>query len=193
HRDRCADADDFTFTFVGNVSLDSLRPLVERYLGSLPARPGDERARDNGVRPPDGVVEKIVRKGLEPQAMTQIVFSGPFTFDEQNRHLLRSLADMLEIRLRDELREELGGTYGVAVGTEYANSPREHYAMTLRFGADPDRIDDLVTAAFGEIDRLRTAGPDTALVTRVQELQRRELEQSIRQNAYWLTNLSARA
>ena len=193
YRDRFADADDFTFTFVGNVSLDSLRPLVERYLGSLPARPGDERARDNGVRPPDGVVEKIVRKGLEPQAMTQIVFSGPFTFDEQNRHLLRSLADMLEIRLRDELREELGGTYGVAVGTEYANSPREHYAMTLRFGADPDRLDDLVTAAFGEIDRLRTAGPDTALVTRVQELQRRELEQSIRQNAYWLTNLSARA
>ncbi len=192
YRDRFADADDFSFTFVGNIDLATLQPLVERYLGSLPPRDGDEAPRDHGVRPPERVVEKVVHKGVEPQARTQIAFTGPFDFTAVNRHLLRTLGDVLEIRLRDELREELGGTYGVSIGTDYAHAPWEHYGLVLQFGAAPESIDTLAVAALAEIRRLQQEGPSAELLARVQEMQRRELEESLRQNAYWLTNLSAR-
>ncbi len=192
YRGRFADADDFAFTFVGTIDTASLRPLVERYLGSLPAQPGTEQVIDHGVRPPEGVVEKVVRKGLEPQAMTRIVFTGPFEFDERNRHLLRSLADVLEIRLRDELREERGGTYGVSVGAGYAHAPWQNYSVTLAFGAAPDSLDALAAAALAEIARLQEQPPSAETVQHVQEIQRRELEQGLRQNGYWLANLSGR-
>lgn len=192
YRDRFADADDFAFTFVGTIDTTALRPLVERYIGSLPTRPGADQVIDHGVRPPDGVIEKIVRKGLEPQAMTRIVFTGPFEYDERNRHLLRSLADVLEIRLRDELREERGGTYGVSVGAGYSHAPWENYSVTLGFGASPDSLDALAAAALAEIERLQKEPPPAETVRHIQEIQRRELEQGLRQNGYWLTNLSGR-
>ncbi|MHB1170351.1 MAG: M16 family metallopeptidase [Longimicrobiales bacterium] len=192
YRERFADGDDFAFTFVGTIDTTTLRPLVERYIGSLPTLPGREQPVDHGVRPPDGVVEKVVRRGLEPQAMTRIIFTGPFVYDVRNRHLLRSLADVLEIRLRDELREERGGTYGVSVGAGYSRTPWENYSVTLGFGAAPDSLDALASAALAEIEKLQNEPPALESVQHVQEIQRRELEQGLRQNSYWLANLSGR-
>jgi zinc protease len=61
YKERFANAGDFTFVFVGNVKLDELRPLVERYLASLPSTPQRESFKDSGVRPPTGVVEKVIK------------------------------------------------------------------------------------------------------------------------------------
>ncbi len=107
-RERFGDAGDFTFVFVGSFALDSIRPLVERYLGSLPAAGRVERARDNGIRPPDGVVEKVVYKGVEPSSQTILLFSGPATYVRETQVALTLLSRVLETRLREVLREELG-------------------------------------------------------------------------------------
>ena len=103
-----------------------------------------------------------------------------------------SLADVLEIRLRDELREERGGTYGVSVGAGYSRTPWENYSVTLAFGAAPDSLDALADAALAEIETLQNEPPTLESVQHVQEIQRRELEQGLRQNSYWLANLSGR-
>ena len=76
YRDRFADAGDFTFAIVGTVDTTTLRPLVERWLGALPATGRTEAWRDVGIRPPPGVVEREVRRGVEPKAETQLVFHG---------------------------------------------------------------------------------------------------------------------
>ena len=66
YKDRFADASDFTFVFVGSFDVATIKPLVERYLGSLPALHRKEAPRDVGMpRPP--VVEKQVTKGREPE------------------------------------------------------------------------------------------------------------------------------
>src|SRR5205085_1103280 len=78
YRDRFADASDFTFVFVGSFNLATMKPLVERYLGSLPALHRHETAKDVGPHPPTGVVEKQVRRGIEPKSQVSIVFTGPF-------------------------------------------------------------------------------------------------------------------
>ena len=77
YQDRFADASDFTFVFVGNIDLDTMRPLVERYLGGLPATGRVETWRDLGVRPPRGVIDETVHKGIEPQSQTRLIFTGP--------------------------------------------------------------------------------------------------------------------
>src|SRR3954463_7109048 len=89
YKDRFADANGFTFVFVGNFQTDSMKPLVAKWLGALPSNNRKETWRDTGIRPPSGVVERVVKKGTEPKARTALVFTGPFEYTRQNRYYLK--------------------------------------------------------------------------------------------------------
>ncbi|MBB4637935.1 M16 family metallopeptidase [Longimicrobium terrae] len=189
YRQRFADAGGFTFYFVGNLRPDSLRPLVERYLASLPGTGTPESARDRGVRPPAGIVRRTIRRGLEPSARTAIVFTGPAPFSRENRAAAASLADALEIRLREKLRESLGGTYSVSVGASLSRDPVPLATVSIEFGSAPERVDELTRVVFAEIDTVRAGGVPADVVDKVREAQRREKEVSVRENSFWLYTL----
>jgi len=189
YRDRFKDFGDFTFYFVGNVDTAALRPLVETYLGGLPSTGRHETWRDLGIRPPTGVVRKTVYRGVEPKARTQFVFTGPFEQTQKNRHVLRSMGEALQIRLREVLREDMGGVYGVGVGASSTVIPDTACQVTIGFGADPARLDELVDAVFKEIRALQSTGPADSVVQKVKEAQRRSRETNLRENGYWLSQL----
>lgn len=189
YRERFADASDFTFAFVGNFDADSLRPLVLEFLGGLPSTQRADSSRDSGVRPPSGVVEKVVRKGIEPKSRTSIIFTGPFEYSRETRHVIGSLRDALEIELRDILREDLGGTYGVEVGQSTARDPWERYSFTIGFGAAPDRIEELAAAVFAHIEKVQAEGVSAETLAKIKEAQRRAHEGRLEQNAYWTAQL----
>jgi zinc protease len=128
YKDRFGDAGDFTFVFVGNVSPETLRPLVERYVASLPSRGRKETFRDPGGAPPKGVVQKVVRKGVEPKATTLLVFTGPFAYTPANRFALNALTELFQIKLTEALREQLGGTTAER-GRGGSREPRQEYAI----------------------------------------------------------------
>jgi zinc protease len=190
YRDRFADASDFTFVLVGAFSLHQLKPLVERYLANLPATRRDETWRDVGIRPPTGVVEREVKRGLEPKSQTELVFTGSFPYSRSERFVLRSLADVLEIKLREDLREELGGTYGVSVIPSPTRIPREEYTVRISFGSAPDRVTQLVDAIFARIDSIATAGPDEKELAKIRETVIRTRETDLKENGYWLGQLA---
>lgn len=193
YRARFANAAGFTFFLVGTFDPDSIRPLVQRYLGNLPAQAGagPERPRDPGIRPPEGVVQRTVLKGIEPKSQTTIAFKGtpPPPTSRQDRFVLSSLAAILEIRLREELREELGGTYSVSVSAGVSRVPREEFTVSITFGSAPDRADTLVRAVFAQIDTLRTTGPRAVDLAKVKETQIRSRETNLRLNGWWLQQL----
>lgn len=186
YRERFADAGDFTFYLVGSFDPDSVRPYVERYLGALPSTGRNESWRDVGVRTPDGVVTRTVRRGVEPKGRTSITFSGPATADRRTSALLRTLGDVLEIRLRERLREQMSGTYGVSVGGAVLHDPVQEFRFTIDFGADPQRLDELTRAVFAEIDSVKATGPTADELQKVRETQRRETEINQRENNWWL-------
>src|SRR5262249_30343767 len=107
YKDRFADASDFTFVFVGSFDLPTLQPLIERYAASLPSLHRQEHGKDVGIRPPAGVVEKLVVKGMEPKSEVSVVFTGTFQDDQMNRIVLRAMAETLEGDLQRALREDL--------------------------------------------------------------------------------------
>ncbi len=187
YRDRFADASDFTFVFVGNIDTTEIRPLVERYIASLPATHRNESWRDMGMDYPTGVIQRDVHKGSDDKSQTAIVFSGPFEYDRHDVHELSALVDVLQIRLRDRLREELGGTYSVGVSASPTAYPRQRYAVSIGFGSAPDRVDELVKATFAEIDSLKQYGPTDTDVEKVREIELRELQSGLRQNGSWLS------
>ena len=185
-RERFADASDFTFFFVGNISLAEIEPLVNRYLASLPALNRGESWRDIGMRPPEGVVSKTVRRGLEPKASTQLVFTGPFDFNNRlDRLQIGLMAEAFQIKLREVLREDLGGTYGVGVGASPSRLPTGSYRLTVGFGCDPERVEELTDAVFEQIDSLQLVGLDSTYTNKVREIRRREREVSLKENGWW--------
>jgi zinc protease len=192
YKDRFADAGDFTFVFVGSFDLATIRPFVERYLGSLPSRGRRESWKDVGMRRATGLVERRVSKGIEPRSQTRLVFSGPFQYDQASRVTLRATAMVLEGELREALREDLGGTYGVGVSAGYSKIPRPEYTISISFGSAPDRADALAAVALEKIEALKADGPDERDVTNIREIMLREYESSTRQNGFFLREIAAR-
>ncbi|CAN5818067.1 insulinase family protein [soil metagenome] len=184
-RDRFADAGDFTFVFVGAFDPAVMRPLIETYLASLPAAGRVEEPRDIGMVPARGVIEKTVRRGIEPKSQTRITFSGPFEYNRDNRLIIATLVDVMDMKLRDVLREDMGGTYGVGISQTTQRFPDGRYMLSIQFGAAPDRIEDLFAAALGEIEKMKVSGPDDEALVKVKEQQRRSYETSLQQNEYW--------
>jgi zinc protease len=192
YKDRFADASGFTFTFVGSFDLATMKPLVEKYLATLPATHRQETWKDVGVHPPTGVVIRRVEKGIEPKSQTEIVFTGPFQYNQTQRIVIRAMAEVLQNRLREVLREDLGGTYSVSVSASYSKIPREEFEVDIAFGCDPARTDDLVKTVFQQIAILQNTPPSDTQVSDVKETMLRDYETSSKQNGFWLTNISLR-
>jgi zinc protease len=189
YKSRFADASDFTFVFVGTIDLEAIKPLVERYLGSLPAQRKPETVRDVGIRPPGGIVERQVRKGLDPRSQVSVVFTGPFQNTQSSRVIMRAMAETLEGNLQRTLREDLGGTYGVSVTPEFEQRPRGTYRITIAFACDPARMNALVTALFRDIEQFRRTGPSLGQVNDQRLALARDLETNSRSNTYLLNQL----
>ena len=192
YKDRFADASDFTFFFVGSFDLETIKPLAERYLGSLPSIRRKETWKDVGARTVPGVVEKRVEKGSEPKSMAAIVFSGPFQFDQSHRVEVRAMSEILQTRLLEVIREELGGTYSITAGANYQKIPTPEYSITIQFGSAPERTEALIKRVFEEIEKLKVNGPTEKQLNDEKEALLREFETNVKTNSWLLTQIFQR-
>jgi zinc protease len=166
-----------------------MKPLIEKWLGALPSTGRKETWRDTGIRPPTGVVQRVVKKGTEPKARTALVFTGPFEYTRQNRYYLSALAELLNIKLREALREALGGTYSVGVSPSASKEPLPSYRFTIGFGSAPERLDSLTSAALAQIDSIKRFGTTPEYLNKVKEAALRSRETALKQNGYWLAQI----
>ncbi|MFZ1729757.1 MAG: insulinase family protein [Bacteroidota bacterium] len=191
YRDRFADAGDFTFIFVGNVKAEELKPLLEKYIGALPITGRKETWKNPGIHPPKGVIKKAVYKGMDQKSTVAVVFTGPFEWTYQNRYNLSSLQELLTIKLREAIREDKGGTYGVGVRASADRYPEQDYSLLVNFGTDPERVDELLGTLNDVLKDTRDNLTTEENLKKIQELQRRERETSLKENGFWLSRIQA--
>lgn len=189
YAERFADFSDFTFLIVGTFQPDDLRPLVEQYLATLPSTGRKETWRDVGMRTPEGAIEKEIRRGIEPRSQVGIVFSGDMEWTMESRRALNMLRETLDTRLREVLREDLGGTYGVSVQASLRDQPYEHYQFAIVFGCDPERVDELVSKVWETIESFHEEGPEEVHLTNAREQVFRSWETGMEENGFWLSTL----
>ena len=190
YRARFQNASDFTFTFSGNVSTDSLAQFVTRYLGTLPQGEGPEEAREVMPTPPNEVVRTEVKAGMGQRSTVLLSYNGPMDYTRENRHRLKSLSDVLSIKLREELRENRSGTYGVQVRDNTTGAPMNRYSFTVVFLCEPARAQELLDAAKAEIDSVRNGHVDAEDVAKVKEQQTRSRETALETNSFWVSALN---
>ncbi len=185
YKDRFADASDFTFIFVGNIDIEKFKPLVQTYLGGLPSLNRNEKYGEKHITYIDGKIEKSLKKGIEPKSSVSVTFVGNMEWNRHNEYKFESLIDVLNIRLREEIREEKGGTYGVRASFRISRIPDNTYTINLSWGCSPDRVEELVKAMYETIDNLKQNGPSAETLAKVKETQRRGRETSSKLNNFW--------
>ena len=190
YKERFSNAGDFTFIFDGNFSTDSIRPLLEKWLGALPTGSGKEQARNLNIHIPPGKIEAIARKGKEPQATVRLVISGDYKYSPESNMQLTALSEILQFRILDRLREKEGETYSPRVSVNYNKNPLNRYSFTISFGCAPQNVEKLITATKEEINKLKTEGATKEDIIKFSTEENRQYEIRLRENEFWLNWLS---
>ena len=186
YKERFANASDFTFYFVGNFEVDSLTMLLETYLGSLPSVGAQEDWRDEGIRPPKGMVKKVVKKGSEDKSQVRMIFRGDAEYSMMEDFYLNALGEVLDIKLTEKLREEKSGVYSLSCYGYVDLDPYEAYNLTISFPCSPENVDTLIQTTLREIQEIQLNGPTDKDLQKVKEAQLRELETERKENDFWL-------
>ncbi len=186
YRERTANAADYTFIFVGNFTLDGIKPLVETYLGGLPSTGKKTAWRDLGIEQPKGQIEKTVYKGLDQKSMVMCEFHNDgFKFNPKEIHDVHATTQAISMRLLEVLREDKSGVYFVFLSGRPEHEPKDELDAILMFGCAPNRVEELRTAAYQIIDSIRDHGMPQNYVDRVRQTELREREVNLKQNQFW--------
>ena len=190
YKERFADASNFTFTFVGSIDTNTIKPLLEKYLGSLPSANKHEDANDLNIHAPAGRIEKTVYKGTEPKATVYLVYTGTYDYSPDNNVKMDAMKETLEIRLLQRLREDESGVYspGAQVGT--VKLPQQRYSFMVHFGCAPQNVEKLIASTLDEINKLKTDGPLQENIDKWRAEEKTSFEPQLKTNNFWLGYLN---
>ncbi|MCK5673801.1 MAG: insulinase family protein [Spirochaetales bacterium] len=181
---------DFIFIFAGNIP-ENFKYLVETYIASIPQNGIKENWVDREIVLIEGVNTLNVYAGIEPRSSVNILFSGNYIWTLENNTAIYALRELLDIRLREEVREDASGTYGVSVSASAIKAPIEKYHLSIGFSCDPARVDELTAIVFEVIDEIKTSLASDDNVFKIKEGFRRTYEESLKENTYWLGIMDA--
>lgn len=129
-----ANAADYTFFFVGNVDTDSLKPLVEQYIASLPgdaSKSVKDVTVDTDIEVAGGRDTHTFTAPMEtPQSWAAIVVEGELPYSTKNRTLASVAGQILTKRLIETVREKEGAVY--SIGAQGSMKRIGKYPVTIQ-------------------------------------------------------------
>lgn len=191
YNDRFKDASDFTFYFVGNIDLETAKPLIAEYLGALPAINRKETFKDTKMSIRKGVYKNEYAKEQQtPTATIVFLYSGKAPYTLKNDILLSFATQVLDMVYTEEVREKEGGTYGVNCYGDLQKYPKEQLLLQIVFQTDPAKKDKLAGIVVDELKKLAAEGPSYVHLQKVKEYMLKKYADNQKENGYWMNNLN---
>ncbi len=181
--------DDFTYFFVGNFKPEELKPLVEKYLGSLPTTKDNlNYNRENAIGYQTGERTNRFSMTMEmPKTTIYYILSGELEVNLKNKIALSILDQVLNIRYTKSIREEMGATYGVSCSGQLSAMPTEpDYALFIGFDTKPEIADEARAALIPEIEKIAAEGVTDEEMGKIKEYMLKERADALKQNGNWM-------
>ena len=191
YKNEIGGADGYHFFIVGNVDPATAIPLIETYLGSLPKNDKPAVITDNGVRPVKGVHQLKVNKGKEKKSLILAVYTGETAYSEDLALKTQAVAEVLNIKVIEDLREKMGAIYGGGFNGNLSKEPYERYSIQLQLPCGPENVDKLIAAAGEEIKTLKEKGPEAKDVDKVKSQWHEKHITDLKENKYWADKLES--
>ncbi len=188
YNERYSNANGFTFFFVGNFDVDSIKQFIAQYIGSLPSNEKTENFRDNGVRTPKGSLRRDVVAGQVDKSTVKLFLTGDFDWSRKNRYEFNAMAEVLEIKFLEVIREKLSGVYSPAISGYVSKYPVPTYTVEIDFICQPERVDELI-AATKELFKEMQKNSDDVATAKVKKNHEVQYKQNFERNEYWLSSL----
>ncbi len=185
YRDEFSSADGYHFFIVGNVNPETAIPLIETYLGSIPQNNKPVAYKDNGVRRTKGKKDVTVKKGTEKKSMIMAIYWGEIPYSEELALKAQAVAEVLNIKVIEDLREKMGGIYTGGFNGNVVKEPYEYYSMQLNLPCGPENVEKLLAAANDEIKNIKEKGPDAKDLDKVKSQWREKHITDVKENKYW--------
>ena len=189
YRERFGDASGFTFVLVGKIDMGSIKPLIETYLGGLPSAGGVSRFKDAGLRPVTGIVKREVRKGSAPKSFISLQFNGEQPYSEAEQLKLQAVLEVLDIKVIESLREDMGGIYGAGIYGSLNKIPYPNYSVSIVMPCGPENVEKLIKAALDEVEKIKANGPTESDLNKVKENWRKQNLEDLKDNSFWLRQI----
>ncbi|MBO7288329.1 MAG: insulinase family protein [Bacteroidales bacterium] len=186
YKDRFADPNNFVFTFVGNIDVETFKPLVEQYLGSLKKNKRTENWSDVGLGVADGDYSTHYRKEMQdPKTSVYMIYTGDMEYNLYNNIYMGVLSDILDIVYTKSIREEQGGTYGVGVMGQINNRPVEEFMFYIAFDTNDEVYATLMDIAKAGLKDMAENGPSQENLSKVIENKLKKRVEQLQENSFW--------
>ena len=187
YRSLTTNAADYTVYIVGNVNLETLQPMVEKYIGSLPTKKKLTKRLDDGVRYAKGeVVNDFKHPMQQPKVSVCRIYTGDIEYNLENSVTMNFLQDILRSRYTVSIREEKGGTYGVGVGGSVQALYNPNYQLVIQFDTNEKMADELSEIVVAELKEIAANGPKSEDLEKVREYMVKEWNNRLVQNGAWM-------
>ena len=180
-----------TLTIVGNVDLDTLKPLVEKYFGSLAKGKKSAVNKKEIISFAKGNVNKTLELEMEtPKSSVLQFYSAYMPIDTKTNVTLSIAKYILDMIYTKEIREKEGGTYGVGVAMAGHRSPQKRALIQVQFDTNPEQSEKLCGIAKDHLYKFVENGPTAEELAMAVENLKKNIPESRISNNYWLNVLS---
>lgn len=181
-----ANAADYTFVFTGNVDAETLKPLIEQYIATLPSKGKATAKKVAPVLRAKGIINDNFKQPMQvPSTMVFTCYTGTeLPFNVKNSAMVSLMGDILEIIYTETLREEEGGTYSPYAGASFNPNTGEWLLMS-QFQTNADVQAKLIERAEAELVKLAKEGAPEATFNKAKEAMLKQLDIQERSNEYW--------
>ena len=191
YTDRFNAADEFTFFIVGNIGKDTVMPMVEKYIGSLPVAGRKETWIDRKVEQPKGKIIREISLPLTiPKSTIFISFAEGMKYNPYNYLGLEVIQGILDIVFTEKVREDKGGTYGVSISLSEQKRPTELAEGMITFDCDPSRANELKAIIYNQLDTIMIKGPSQVNLDKAVSNLLKTREENKMHNSYWSSILT---
>ena len=194
-KERTANAASYIFEFVGSFDEATIRPLIEQYIASLPAKKGQKSNWVNVSDYPKGqTIKHFAHKMETPKANINISWFNtdmPYTLENSIRANL--LGMILRKLFYDKIREDAGAAYSVgAYGYSIMEGDESYTAITAYAPLKPE-FTELAIRVMNEEMLKACETIDAAKLEDFKTVMLKTHETQLKENSYWYSVIGAYA
>lgn len=179
-----------TVYITGNVDLETIKPLVEKYIGSLPTSGKPTEYIDHNLEVVPGKVKNIFNAPMTtPKSSVLLVYSGDVEYNHENVIAMQAFRYTLDLIYTETIREEEGATYGVGTQGNISAVPQQKGGMIIQFDTDPARVEEMIVLAIQGVEQIAENGPTEEQMVKIRENFLKNISESRISNSYWASNL----
>ena len=187
YKERFADGDDFEFFIVGDLEIDTIAPLLAKYLGALPTKKGTEKYNIIDLKMAEGKQKNVFEKQQEtPNAIILFVYHAPVQHNLKNELVVDMLEQIMDMTYTESVREDEGGAYGVPVSAGLSRYPQEEATVQIQLPTAPEKRERMTEIVYQGVEDMVNKGPKAEDLQKTKEYLLRSHAENVKKNGYWM-------